>query len=95
MGKSKEEREREVNHLVLCSVLTNHLQGQTTLNTIGCKKQTGRRKQANKHQLLKRGNKIPMEGDIKCGAQTEGKTIQKLPHLGIHPIYSYETQTLL
>jgi hypothetical protein len=39
--------------------------------------------------LLRRGNKIPMEGDTmtKCGAETEGKTIQRLPHLGIHPIY--------
>jgi hypothetical protein len=31
----------------------------------------------------------------KCGAETEGITIQILPHLGIHPIYNYETQTLL
>ena len=47
--------------------------------------------------LLKRGNKIPMEGDTekKCGAETEGKAIQRLPHLGIHPIYCYQTQTLL
>jgi hypothetical protein len=35
--------------------------------------------------LLRRGNKIPMEGDTetKCGAETEGKAIQRLPHLGI------------
>ena len=47
--------------------------------------------------LLTRGNKIPMGGDteIKCGAETEGKAIQRLPHLGIHPTYSYQTQTLL
>ena len=47
--------------------------------------------------LLRRGNKIPMRGDTesKCGAETEGKTIQRLPHLGIHPIYSHQTQTLL
>ena len=47
--------------------------------------------------LLRRGNKIPMEGvtETKCGAETEGKAIQRLPHLGIHPIYSYQTQTLL
>jgi hypothetical protein len=34
------------------------------------------------------GNKIPMEGVIetKFGAETEGRTIQRLPHLGIHPI---------
>jgi hypothetical protein len=47
--------------------------------------------------LLRRGNKIPMEGDTetKCGAETERKTIQRLPHLGIHPIYRYQTQKLL
>jgi hypothetical protein len=47
--------------------------------------------------LLRRANKIPMGGDTetKCGAETEGKAIQRLPHLGIHPIYSYQTQTLL
>jgi hypothetical protein len=47
--------------------------------------------------LLRRGIKIPMEGVIviKCGAETEGITMQRLPHLGIHPIYSYQTQTLL
>ena len=31
----------------------------------------------------------------KCGAETEGRAIQRLPHLGIHPIYSHQTQTLL
>jgi hypothetical protein len=31
------------------------------------------------------GKKIPMEG----------RTIQRLPHLGIHPIYNHQTQTLL
>jgi hypothetical protein len=47
--------------------------------------------------LLRRGNKIFMEGDTetKCGAETEGKAIQRLPHLQIHPIYSYQPQTLL
>jgi hypothetical protein len=47
--------------------------------------------------LLRMGNKIPMEGvtETKYGAETEGKAIQRLPHLGIHPIYSYQTQTLL
>jgi hypothetical protein len=45
----------------------------------------------------KRGNKIPIRGvtEMKCGAETEGKAIQRLPHLGIHPIYIYQTQTLL
>jgi hypothetical protein len=47
--------------------------------------------------LLKMGNQIPMEGvtETKFGAETEGKTIQRLPHLGIHPIYNHYTQTLL
>ena len=47
--------------------------------------------------LLRMGNKILMEGvtEIKCGAKSEGMTMQRLPHLGIHPIYNYQTQTLL
>ena len=46
--------------------------------------------------LLRRGNKIPMEGvtDTNFRAEPEGKTIQRLPHLGIHPIYSHQTETL-
>jgi hypothetical protein len=45
----------------------------------------------------KRGNMIPMEGvtETKCAAETEGMTIQKVPHLGIHPINNRQTQTLL
>jgi hypothetical protein len=47
--------------------------------------------------LLRKGNKIPMEGVTKTkgGASTEGMTSQRLPHLGIHPIYNHQTQTLL
>ena len=47
--------------------------------------------------LLRMGNKIPMEGVTKtmCGAGTEGITIQRLPHLEIHPINNPQTQTLL
>jgi hypothetical protein len=46
--------------------------------------------------LLRRGNKIPMEGVIetKFGAETEGMTIQRLPYLGIHPINNHQSQTL-
>jgi hypothetical protein len=33
--------------------------------------------------------------EIKCKAEAEGKAIQRLSHLVIHPIYSYQTQTLL
>ena len=38
--------------------------------------------------LPRRGSKIPTEGDTetKFGAETEGKNIQRLPQLGIHPI---------
>jgi hypothetical protein len=47
--------------------------------------------------LLSRGNKILMGGNMetKSGAETEGKVIQRIPQLGIHPIYSHQTQTLL
>jgi hypothetical protein len=34
-------------------------------------------------------------GTKKNGTVTEGKAIQRLPHLGIHPIYRYQTQTLI
>jgi hypothetical protein len=47
--------------------------------------------------LLRMGKKIPIEGvtETKFGAETEGRTIQRLCHLGIHPIYNHHTQTLL
>jgi hypothetical protein len=47
--------------------------------------------------LLKRGNKIPIGGytETKCGTETEEKAIQRLPHLGIHSLYTHQTQTLL
>jgi hypothetical protein len=47
--------------------------------------------------LLKMGNKILMEGvtETKIRAETKGKTIQRLPHQGIHPINNHQTQTLL
>ena len=52
---------------------------------------------ANTLVLLRRGNRIPMGGNTesKCRTETEGKAIQRLSHLGIHPIYNYQTQTLL
>jgi hypothetical protein len=41
--------------------------------------------------LLRMGNKIPMKGvtETKFGDDTEGKTIQRLPQPGIHPIISH------
>jgi hypothetical protein len=47
--------------------------------------------------LLRMGNKIPMEGvtETKFRGKMEGSIIQRLPHLGIHPIYNHQTQTLL
>jgi hypothetical protein len=47
--------------------------------------------------LLRRGNQILMGAnpETKCGSETEGKAIQRLPCLGIHPIYSHQKQTLL
>ena len=46
--------------------------------------------------LLRMGNKMPMDGvtETKSSAETEGRTIQRLPHLGIHPINNHQTQTL-
>jgi hypothetical protein len=42
--------------------------------------------------LLRRVNKIPMEGitETKCETVTEGMTIQRLYHLGIHPINNHQ-----
>jgi hypothetical protein len=31
----------------------------------------------------------------KKGAETEGKAIQRLPHLGTHPIHRYQSQIIL
>jgi hypothetical protein len=46
--------------------------------------------------FLRLGNKIPMEGvtETNFRAEPEGTTIQRLPHLGIHPINIHQTQTL-
>jgi hypothetical protein len=47
--------------------------------------------------LLRMRYKMPMEEvtETKFGAQTERKTIRRLPYPGIHPINSHQTQTLL
>jgi hypothetical protein len=47
--------------------------------------------------LFTRVNKILTGGSMetKYGAETEGKAIHRLSHLGIHPIYCHQTQTLL
>jgi hypothetical protein len=39
--------------------------------------------------FLRKGNKILMGANIEtnCGTETEGKAIQRLPHMEIHPIY--------
>jgi hypothetical protein len=44
--------------------------------------------------LLRRGNKIHIEGvtETKYGAEIEGMTIQRLFHLGMHPIYNHQMQ---
>ena len=47
--------------------------------------------------LLRKENKIltgPNMG-TKCRVETDGKTMQRLSHLGIHPRYSHQTPTLL
>jgi hypothetical protein len=55
------------------------------------------RRRKTKVFLLRRGNKIltGRNTETKCGAETEELAIQTLSHLGIHPIYSYQTQTIL
>jgi hypothetical protein len=47
--------------------------------------------------LLRRGDKMPLEGVTETNFEAEnvGMTIQKLPHLVIHPINNHQTQTLL
>jgi hypothetical protein len=47
--------------------------------------------------FLRKGNKIFMgaNAETMCRAETEGKAIQRLPYLGIHPVYSRQTHTLL
>jgi hypothetical protein len=47
--------------------------------------------------VLRRGNKtlIGVNMETKHGAETEGKAIQRLSYLGIHPIYSHQTWELL
>jgi hypothetical protein len=43
-------------------------------------------KNINPEFLLSKGN-----AGTKSGAETEGKVIQRLPHLGIHPIQRLQT----
>ena len=47
--------------------------------------------------VLLRMNKILLGGNMetKCRAETEGTTIQNLPHLWIHPVYKHQTLSLL
>jgi hypothetical protein len=39
-------------------------------------------------------SKCEMNIETKFGAETEGMTIQRLPHLEIHPINNHQTQTV-
>jgi hypothetical protein len=47
--------------------------------------------------LFRRQTKYFIEGNMEtnCGAETEVKTMQRLPHLWIHHKYSHQTQMLL
>jgi hypothetical protein len=45
--------------------------------------------------LTQNGSYLKKNTGTKCGTETEGKAIQRLPHREIHPIYSHQTQTLL
>jgi hypothetical protein len=42
--------------------------------------------------LLRRGSKLLIGGNMetKCEAESEGKAIQRVPHLGIYPLYSHQ-----
>jgi hypothetical protein len=44
--------------------------------------------------LLRRVYKIPIEGvsETKCGAETEGMSIQRLPHMGILDVHFHWTE---
>jgi hypothetical protein len=44
--------------------------------------------------FLRKRNKIPLgkNTETMCEAETEGKNIQRLPLLGIHPIYNHKTK---
>jgi hypothetical protein len=46
--------------------------------------------------LLRRGNKTPVEGitETESREETEEMTIRRLPHLGIHPIKTPNTDTI-
>jgi hypothetical protein len=48
------------------------------------------------HSFLEWGTKIPKEEvtETKFRVESEGMTIQRLPHLEIHPINNHQTQTL-
>jgi hypothetical protein len=47
--------------------------------------------------LLRKGNNIFKRAitEAKCRAEAEGMAIHRHPHLVIHSIYSYQTQTVL
>jgi hypothetical protein len=64
-------------------------EAQNTQDTI-CKKED---QSVNTSILLRRENKIPMEGvtKTKFGAETDRMTIQRLPHLEIQPINNHQT----
>jgi hypothetical protein len=47
--------------------------------------------------FLEGGKNLPMGGvtETKFRGEMEGKTIQRLPHLGILSIYNHKTRTLM
>jgi hypothetical protein len=59
---------------------------QDTIHRLHEAKEEGRPKCGWGSKTLKGGNT-----KIKGGAETEGKAIQRLPHLGIHSIYRHQT----
>ena len=81
-----------------CFILSKESLGtQKVLGRKGMKLKKKEDKSVDASVLLRRGNKILTGADIvtECGAVTEGMAIQRLPHLGIHPIYCHQTVTIV
>jgi len=60
---------------------------QVTIHRLHEAPEEGRPKCGFFQSFLEGGTEIPTGGNMetKCGAETERKAIQRLPHMGIHP----------
>jgi len=90
-------RNRQTDSHSSCTNLQSHQQWRSvSLSPHPCHLSEGR-PNLDASDFLRRGNKILIGGNTrtKSGAGTEEKVTQRLPHLGIHPICSHQTQPLL